>query len=87
MGVEAKEYGLIDEIGSRLDAIGRAAQLANLKHYEVVNIRDEYLGSLSGDQLSSAQNLYEKLDTQPELDLSSQETSWPSFYQMYLPLE
>ena len=87
VGVEAKEYGLIDEIGSRLDAIGRAAQLANLKHYEVVNIRDEYLGSLSGDQLSSAQNLYEKLDTQPELDLSSQETSWPSFYQMYLPLE
>ena len=39
-GSVAKEKGLIDEIGSSLDAIDRAAEMANLTDYEVVNIRD-----------------------------------------------
>lgn len=87
VGVEAKEYGLIDELGSRLDAIQRVAELANLKHYEVVDLRDEYLAALAGDQLSSALKLYEELDAQPEFDLTSEEIEWPTFYQIYLPLE
>lgn len=87
VGVEAKEYGLIDQLGSRLDAIQRAAELANLKNYQVVDVRDEYLASLTGDQLSSTLKLYEKVDNQPELNLTSEETKWPTFYQLYLPLE
>ena len=87
VGIEAEEYGLIDEIGSRLDAIERAAELANLKNYEVVNVRDEFLASLEGDSLTTALELYEELDAQPEFDLTSEETELPSFYQLYIPLE
>lgn len=87
VGVEAKEFGLIDELGSRLDAIERAAELANLVHYDVVNVRDEYLASLTGGGLTSALELYEELEAQPEFDLASEETEWPTFYQLYIPLE
>jgi len=36
MGVEALEYGLIDEIGTRSDAIAKAAGLAGIRNYGVV---------------------------------------------------
>jgi len=87
VGVEAKEFGLIDELGSRLDAIERTAELANLTNYDVVNVRDEYLASLTGGGLTSALELYEELEAQPEFDLTSEETEWPTFYQLYIPLE
>jgi protease-4 len=88
VGLEAKEYGLIDEIGSKLDAIDRAAELAGLKNYEVVNVRDEYLASVQGtSQYETALKVYEKLDQQPEIDLSTESNKWPSFYQLYIPLE
>jgi signal peptide peptidase SppA len=88
VGLEAKEYGLIDEIGSKLDAIDRAAELAGLNHYEVVNVRDEYLSSLKDTpQYQTALATYEKLDSQPEISLSSESSQWPSFYQLYIPLE
>lgn len=87
VGLEAKQFGLIDEIGSSLDAIERAAALANVKNYEVVDVREEYLASLEDDELQSALELYEQLESQPEIELSSQEADWPSFYQIYIPLE
>lgn len=87
IGIEAKDYGIIDEIGSTLDAIDRAAEMAGLKHYEIVNVRDAYLASLEGSSLTSALNLYSKLDAQPEIDLTSEEGKWPSFYQLYIPVE
>ncbi|MCL4299952.1 MAG: S49 family peptidase [Anaerolineae bacterium] len=88
VGLEAKEYGLIDEIGSKLDAIDRAAELAGLNNYEVVNVRDEYLASVQNTaQYETALKVYEALDQQPEIDLSAENTQWPSFYQLYIPLE
>jgi len=87
VGLEAKQFGLVDEIGSSLDAIERAAALANVKNYQVVDVRDEYLASLKDDELQSALELYENLETQAEIELSSQEADWPSFYQIYIPLE
>jgi protease-4 len=89
VGLEAKEHGLIDEIGSKLDAIDRAAELANLKNYEVVNVRDEYLSSLEDNptQYEAALKVYEALDAQPEIDLAAENSDWPSFYQLYIPLE
>lgn len=89
VGLEAKEHGLIDEIGSKLDAIDRAAELANLRNYEVVNVRDEYLASLKDNsvQYEAALKVYEALDAQPEIDLSAENATWPSFYQLYIPLE
>jgi protease-4 len=88
VGLEAKEYGLVDEMGSLLDAIERTAELANVKNYKVVELRAEYLDSLAdGQARDSALALYEKLDAQAEIDLASQEVDWPSFYQLYIPLE
>jgi protease-4 len=88
VGLEAKEYGLIDEIGSKLDAIDRAAELAGLNNYEVVNVRDEYLASVQDTaQYETALKVYEELDQQPEIDLSTESAQWPSFYQLYIPLE
>ncbi len=89
IGVEAKEYGIIDEFGSKLDAIERAAELAGTQNYEVVTVRDEYLQSLKDTPLfDSALKLYAEVDAQPaDFDLASQEMQWPSFYQLYIPLE
>jgi protease-4 len=89
IGLEAEKYGLIDQIGSKMDAIERAAQMVNLENYEVVNVRDEYLASLEDDplQLTAAQKIYEELAAQPEIDLSTQNSQWPTLYQLYIPLE
>ena len=87
VGLEAKQLGIMDELGSKLDAIDRAAQMAKLKNYQVVDVRDEYLDSLQVGRLATAVELYEQLDEQVEFDLSTRETEWPSFYQIYVPLE
>ena len=87
IGIEAKEHGIIDELGSRLDAIDRVAEMAGLTDYEVVNVREEYLASLADDNLQSAMTLYEQLVSEVDLDLTSESTRWPSFYQIYIPLE
>jgi ClpP class serine protease len=86
------EYGLVDELGSVLDAIDRAAELANLEHYEIVAIQDEYLTELqqqgSEAEYQTALDLYAKLESQPdEFDLSTEQVEWPTFYQIYIPLE
>jgi protease-4 len=87
IGIEAKEYGLIDELGSNLDAIDRAAELAGLTDYEVVDVRDEYLASLEGLQLDLALERYEQFEEQSAIDLNTELVEWPSFYQLYIPLE
>jgi protease-4 len=88
VGIEAEKYGLIDALGSRLDAIDAVARLAHLKHYQVVSVRDEYLASLEAEQAQTALKLYEAVDSQPQFDLATtQDIKWPSFYQLYLPLE
>ena len=88
VGVEAVEHGLIDHIGSNLDAIDAVAEMAGLDKYEVVDVRTEYLASLEeGFQLSAALEMYEELDAGVEFDFSSEEQKWPEFYQLYIPLE
>lgn len=87
IGIEAKEYGIIDELGSLLDAIDRAAEMAGLENYELVSVRDEYLTSLEGAQLDSVQQMYQTLDAQPKFDLNTAAVEYPSFYQLYIPLE
>ena len=79
--------GIIDELGSNLDAIDRAAEMAGLSDYETVNVRDEYLASLTAAQFSSAMELYEAVEAQPDFELDSEQAKWPAFYQLYIPLE
>jgi len=87
IGIQAKELGLIDELGSTLDAIDRAAELGGLTNYEVVDVRDEYLASLKGSALTSALKLYEEVDAQPNFELTAKQDEWPTLYQLYIPLE
>jgi protease-4 len=87
IGIEAKEYGLVDEMGSLLDAVDRAAEMAQLNNYELVNVTDEYKASLQADKSSTVLKLYEELEAQPDFDLTSEAVEWPSFYQIYIPLE
>lgn len=87
IGIEAEKYGIIDTLGSKLDAIDRAAELAGLENYEVVDVRSEYLDSLGGGQLSTAQAAYDELAQQPEVEFAADATKWPTFYQIYMPLE
>jgi protease-4 len=87
VGIEAQQHGLIDYLGSRLDAIDAVARLAHLKKYEVVDVRDAYMASLSDEQLQTALKLYKAADKQSQIDLASQELNWPAFYELYIPLE
>ena len=87
IGIEAKEYGLIDELGSTLEAVNRAAELAGLNNYDVVDVRDEYLASLEGFELELAQQLYEEAKNRPDFNLTAEPVEYPSFYQLYIPLE
>ncbi len=41
VGMDALKLGLIDEIGSNEDAYDKAAELAGIRNYRVVNINDE----------------------------------------------
>jgi protease-4 len=41
LGVEAKRFGLVDELGSNVDALKKAADLAGLRRYRTVNINEE----------------------------------------------
>ena len=87
VGIEGMEYGLIDALGSKLDAAEAAARLAGLENYEIVSLREEYLASLDESSYASALELFEELDKQPGIDLSSEELEFPTYYQLYIPLE
>lgn len=87
VGIEAKEYGLIDELGSILDATERAAELAGLNNYEIVEVREEYLASLEDELLASALERYEALEDAPEIELTGEGTRYPTLYELYIPLE
>ncbi len=87
IGIEAKQLGIIDEFGSKLDAIEAAARLAGVRNYEVVDVRTEYINSLAESDLLSVTELYEEFDAGVEIDITSEETEWPAFHQIYVPLE
>jgi ClpP class serine protease len=87
IGIEALENGIIDHLGSKLDAVDRAAALAGVTDYEVVDVQQEYLASLEGEALTQATEMYTHLANQPEVDLSTEAVKYPSFYQLYIPLE
>ncbi|MCI0779066.1 MAG: S49 family peptidase [Chloroflexi bacterium] len=64
LGVQAVQLGLIDELGGERDAIRKAAELAGLRRYEVVQLEDEMTeaGGLYAEAVETA-NAYD-----PELD-------------------
>ena len=64
LGVRALQLGLIDELGGERDAIRKAAELAGLRRYEVIQLEDEMTeaGGLYAEAVATA-NAYD-----PELD-------------------
>ena len=46
-GMTAVENGLADEIGTKEDAVAKAAELANVTHYTTVTLQPKASGSLS----------------------------------------
>ena len=87
VGIEGMEYGLIDALGSKLDATNEVARLAGLRNYQVVDLWQEYVSSLGEDEALLAANLLTALKNQPKFDMSSHQERWPSFYEIYIPLE
>lgn len=81
---EALEVGIIDAIGSDLDAIAKAADLAGVSNYEIVDLTGLTLfgdGSFLfntevGDRAAEFVN--------PEISLSS-DGPYPAFYHLYIP--
>ena len=81
---EALEVGIIDAIGSDLDAIAKAADLAGVSNYEIVDLTGLTLfgdGSFLfntevGDRAAEFVN--------PEINLSS-DGPYPAFYHLYIP--
>jgi protease-4 len=77
IGLEALRYGLIDELGSTTDAIERAAALAGITNYRVLDIKEELGLQTSFFLFSSGKN--------PQVPgaLSSFKDIMPLYYYMY----
>jgi protease-4 len=74
-GVEAHDIGLVDELGSDLDAISKAAELAHLANYEVVDISALLF-------IEDGQFIFQR--PSPPSDWY-QEGMWPRYFDLYVP--
>ncbi len=78
VGTLALQLGLVDELGSRDDAVAEAARLAGVDHYTVVNIAEELLET--GETVVPTPLPYEDVQAR----LSS--PAWrPGYYFLYIP--
>jgi len=80
-GIQGLRYGLIDEMGASSDAIQKAAELAGIRNYEVVDINKE-LGLLPP--------WYEipSFRASPDLEAMKASARWlPQYYYLYIPPE
>ena len=70
LGVRARQLGLIDELGGERDAIRKAAELAGLRRYEVVQLEDAMTdaGGLYADAVATASAYDPELDFLFELE-------------------
>ena len=70
VGVEGRQLGLIDELGGERDAIRKAAELAGLRRYEVVQLEDAMTdaGGLYADAVAVASAYDPDLDFLFELE-------------------
>ncbi len=74
IGTEAIRYGLIDKIGSRSEAVEKAASLAGLRNYQEVDINKEL------DLLLPYSSFFFYELSPGEKDLSSAKSVYPQYY-------
>ena len=86
----AYDIGLIDALGSNLDAIQKAAELAQVTNYEVIDLTfltlfgdPTYIGSALPPDLSAVSFAHWSGDRQNADYLES--GPWPTFEHLYLP--
>jgi len=79
IGLEALEYGLVDELGSSTEAINKAAELGGLHSYEVVEVAEEWREELEAKEETSAA-------AAADLEFGS-DVKWPVFYHLYFEME
>jgi len=79
IGLEALEYGMVDELGSSTEAIKKAAELGGLRGYEVVDVNEEWFKELEAEEKSSAM-------VETDLEFGS-DVKWPVFYHLYFEME
>jgi protease-4 len=77
----AYDIGLIDELGSDLDAIRKAAELAHVSNYEVVDLTGLVIYG-EPEFYFGAEARNNALDWAAELQSAG---PWPSFFHLYLP--
>lgn len=96
-GIEGIRYGLVDDIGSSSDAIEKAAELAGIRRYELININKElgllrpWYGDLSAQESSLSPHRYEYW---PWSEAPSGRKAWqqfiasaPQYFYLYMPPE
>jgi len=81
LGVEALKIGLIDELGSFQKAVETATEMANIKYYEIVEIKGY---NFSGTQKSSTKGSNDRLDWL-SIDTLNRINPPPAIYYLYLP--
>ncbi|MBS7619937.1 S49 family peptidase [Candidatus Bathyarchaeota archaeon] len=81
LGVEALKIGLIDELGSFQKAVETAAEMANIKYYEIVEVK-RY--NSSETQSSSTKGSNTRLDW-ISVDALNMINPPPAIYYLYLP--
>ncbi len=75
VGIESLRYGLIDDIGTRTDAVKKAASLAGLRNYEVLEL---YTGAPTFIFFFGSSDLE---------TLKSQTSTFPIYYYLYFESE
>lgn len=83
LGVEAVQLGLVDELGTQVDAVRRAAKLAGLRRYEVVRLEEKYRGRLS--QPSEEGVASEAPPAQKTPNLEAMPSEFPFIYYLFVP--
>ena len=76
LGVQALQLGLIDELGANSEAVQKAASLAHLGHYDVVDVAAQVFG---GEVPAMEEDLYTRLD-------ALQARGHPAWHQEFLYL-
>ncbi len=85
LGMQALQLGLIDELGANGEAVQKAASLANLTRYQVVDVADLILEETPESEESEAES---GAEGHFEMPLDGDDSAWqPGLYYLYIEPE
>ena len=83
LGLQALQLGLIDGLGSEVDAVRQAAALAGLRRYEVISVEQAMLDA--GGVYAAAVAQAEEASKRGDVRLENLELKFPYIYYLFLP--